>query len=328
MITRVGTVLIGKNCPTSYTTADDLAAGDVAMFDQDRKIIKTAAEAVKASTLYIGVAQDKVTVTKPNGTTEQKANIEFSNAIQKNSNPSAVIGEYEAPVQEEIVITLTSATITAGNSYVLRIVYKDMYEDPGQFTHTYEVFAESNDATALAKAIVNKINKHANRRISASNSAAVITLTAMEKDDNEGVYSINEYSVVSMDASLYETIPGALLSNFPKAVAGVTIVKTAGKAGKGYWKQVRDREARQMGYKGHVFTGAYPEVEQVRKVVAGDTYDYATIENDNLYLSNDNQYIKTTPILTELYVKKGTTKLAETVLGKGIKSFITGTAVE
>jgi hypothetical protein len=223
---------------------------------------------------------------------------------------------------------LTSATITAGNRYVLRIVYKDMYEDPGQFTHTYEVFAESNDATALAKAIVNKINKHANRRISASNSAAVITLTAMEKDDNEGVYSINEYSVVSMEVSLYETIPGALLSNFPKAVAGATIVKIAGKAGKGYWKQVRDREARQMGYKGHVFTGTYPEVEQVRKVVAGDTYDYATIENDNLYLSNDNQYIKTTPILTELYVKKGTTKLAETVLGKGIKSFITGTAVE
>jgi hypothetical protein len=328
MITRVGTVLIGKKCPTSYTTADALAAGDVAMFDQDRKIIKTAAEAVKASTLYIGVAQDKVTVTKPDGSTEQKANIEFSNAIQKDSNPSAVIGEYEAPVQEKVVITLTSATITAGNRYVLRIVYKDMYEDPGQFTHTYEVFAESNDATALAKAIVNKINKHANRRISASNSAAVITLTAMEKDDNEGVYSINEYSVVSMEVSLYETIPGALLSNFPKAVAGATIVKTAGKAGKGYWKQVRDREARQMGYKGHVFTGTYPEVEQVRKVVAGDTYDYATIENDNLYLSNDNQYIKTTPILTELYVKKGTTKLAETVLGKGIKSFITGTAVE
>ena len=328
MITRVGTVLIGKKCPTSYTTADALAAGDVAMFDQDRKIIKTAAEAVKASTLYIGVAQDKVTVTKPDGSTEQKANIEFSNAIQKDSNPSAVIGEYEAPVQEKVVITLTSATITAGNRYVLRIVYKDMYEDPGQFTHTYGVFAESNDATALAKAIVNKINKHANRRISASNSAAVITLTAMEKDDNEGVYSINEYSVVSMEVSLYETIPGALLSNFPKAVAGATIVKTAGKAGKGYWKQVRDREARQMGYKGHVFTGTYPEVEQARKVVAGDTYDYATIENDNLYLSNDNQYIKTTPILTELYVKKGTTKLAETVLGKGIKSFITGTAVE
>lgn len=324
MITRVDTVLIGKNCPASYTTADALAAGDVAMFDQDRKIIKTAADAVKASTLYIGVAQDKVTVTKPDGTTEQKANIEFSNAIQKNSNPSAVIDEYEAPVQEKIVITLTSATITAGNRYVLRIVYKDMYEDPGQFTHTYEVFAESATAADLATAIVKKINKHANRRVQASASAAVITLTAMEKDDNEGVYSINEYSVVSMDASLYETIPGALLSNYPKAVAGATIVKTPGNPGKGYWKQVRDREARQMGYKGHVFTGAYPEVEQVRKVVAGDTYDYATIENDNLYLSNDNQYIKTTPILTELYVKAGTLK--NSVLAKGLQAFISGVA--
>lgn len=325
MITRVDTVLIGKNCPASYTTADALAAGDVAMFDQDRKIIKTAADAVKASALYIGVAQDKVTVTKPDGTTEQKANIEFSNAIQKDSKPSAVIGTYVAPVQEKIVITLTNATIVAGNRYVLRIVYKDMFEDPGQFTHTYEVFAESATAADLATAIVKKINKHANRRVQASNSAAaVITLTAMEKDDNEGVYSINEYSVVSMDASLYETIPGALLSNFPKAVAGATIVKTPGNPGKGYWKQVRDREARQMGYKGHVFTGAYPEVEQVRKVVAGDTYDYATIENDNLYLSNDNQYIKTTPILTELYVKAGT--LNTSVLAKGLQAFISGVA--
>lgn len=324
MITRVDTVLIGKNCPASYTTADALAAGDVAMFDQDRKIIKTAADAVKASALYIGVAQDKVTVTKPDGTTEQKANIEFSNAIQKDSKPSAVIGTYVAPVQEKIVITLTNATIVAGNRYVLRIVYKDMFEDPGQFTHTYEVFAESATAADLATAIVKKINKHANRRVQASASAAIITLTAMEKDDNEGVYSINEYSVVSMDASLYETIPGALLSNYPKAVAGATIVKTPGNPGKGYWKQVRDREARQMGYKGHVFTGAYPEVEQVRKVVAGDTYDYATIENDNLYLSNDNQYIKTTPILTELYVKAGT--LNNSVLAKGLQAFINGIA--
>lgn len=324
MITRVDTVLIGKNCPASYTTADALAAGDVAMFDQNRKIIKTAADAVKASALYIGVAQDKVTVTKPGGTTEQKTNIEFSNAIQKDFKPSAVIGTYVAPVQEKIDIILTNATIVAGNRYVLRIVYKDMFEDPGQFTHTYEVFAESATAADLATAIVKKINKHANRRVQASASAAVITLTAMEKDDNEGVYSINEYSVVSMDASLYETIPGALLSNYPKAVAGATIVKTPGNPGKGYWKQVRDREARQMGYKGHVFTGAYPEVEQVRKVVAGDTYDYATIENDNLYLSNDNQYIKTTPILTELYVKAGT--LNNSVLAKGLQAFISGVA--
>ena len=309
MIQHVNTVLIGKNLPSAYTTADALSAGDVALFDQNRAIIKTAADAAKATSLYIGVAQNKVKVTMPNGSVADKANIKFGNEIQKNSNPSAVIGEYVAPVQDKIVITLTDATIIAGHRYVLRIVYKDMYEAPGQFTHTYEVFAANTTAADLAAAIVKKINKHANRRVNASASAAVITLTAMEKDDNNGVYSLNEYSVVDMEASLYVTIPGA------------TIVKTPGNPGKGYWKQVRDAEVRYMGYQGHVFTGAYPEVVQDRMVEQDATYDYITVENDNKYLSNDNQYIKTTPLTTELYVKHST-GFASSIVAKGIENFI------
>lgn len=321
MIQHVNTVLIGKNLPSAYTTADALSAGDVALFDQNRAIIKTATDAAKATSLYIGVAQNKVKVTMPDGSVADKANIKFGNEIQKNSNPSAVIGEYVAPAQDKIVITLTDATIIAGHRYVLRIVYKDMYEAPGQFTHTYEVFAANTTAADLAAAIVKKINKHANRRVNASASAAVITLTAMEKDDNNGVYSLNEYSVVDMEASLYVTIPGAILSNQPDAIPGATIVKTPGNPGKGYWKQVRDAEVRYMGYQGHVFTGAYPEVVQDRMVEQDATYDYITVENDNKYLSNDNQYIKTTPLTTELYVKHST-GFASSIVAKGIENFI------
>lgn len=321
MIQHVNTVLIGKTLPSAYTTADALTAGDVALFDQNRAIIKTAADAAKATSLYIGVAQNKVKVTMPGGSVADKANIKFGNEIQKNSNPSAVIGKYVAPVQDKIVITLTNATIIAGHRYVLRIVYKDMYEAPGQFTHTYEVFAANTTAADLAAAIVKKINKHANRRVNASASAAVITLTAMEKDDNNGVYSLNEYSVVDMEASLYVTIPGAILSNQPDAIPGATIVKTPGNPGKGYWKQVRDAEVRYMGYQGHVFTGAYPEVVQDRMVEQDATYDYITVENDNKYLSNDNQYIKTTPLTTELYVKHST-DFATSIVAKGIENFI------
>ena len=324
MLQSVHSVLIGKTCPTSYTTADALAAGDVALFNENKALIKTAAEAATASSLYVGVAGSKINVTMPDGSVAQKANIDFSNEIKKNSKPSAVIGEYVAPVEEKIVITLTDATIVAGNRYVLRIVYKDMYEAAWQFTHTYEVYAESTTAADLAAAIVKKINAHKNRRVQATVSSAVITLTAMPKDDNEGVDSLNEYSVVTMEASLYETIPGALLANQPKAVAGATIAKTVGNPGKGYWKQVRDAEVRNMGYKGHVFTGAYPSVEQTRKVVEGAEYDYAIIENDNLYLSNDNQYIKTTPLTTEVYCPS----LVGSIVDKGIQSFISGTEVE
>lgn len=321
MIQHVNTVLIGKTLPSAYTTADALTAGDVALFDQNRAIIKTAADAAKATSLYIGVAKNKVKVTMPDGSVADKANIKFGNEIQKNSNPSAVIGEYVAPVQDKIVIILTDATIIAGHRYVLRIVYKDMYEAPGQFTHTYEVFAANTTAADLAAAIVKKINKHANRRVNASASAAVITLTAMEKDDNNGVYSLNEYSVVDMEASLYVTIPGAILSNQPDAIPGATIVKTPGNPGKGYWKQVRDAEVRYMGYQGHVFTGAYPEVVQDRMVEQDATYDYITVENDNKYLSNDNQYIKTTPLTTELYVKHSS-GFASSIVAKGIENFI------
>ena len=323
MIQSVHTVLIGKKCPTSYTAVDALAAGDVALFDQNKSLITTAAKAAEASSLYVGVAGEKVNVTMPDGSVAQKANIEFSNEIQKASKPSAVIGEHVEPVEEKITITLTDATIVAGHRYVLRIYYKDIYEAVWQFTHTYEVYAETATASDLASAIVKKINAHKNRRVQASVSAAVITLTAMAKDDNEGVDSLNEYSVVSMEASLYETVPGALLANQPKAVPGAVIAKTAGNPGKGYWKQVRDEEVRNMGYKGHVFTGAYPIVEQARKVVEGTQYDYATIENDNLYLSNDNQYIKTTPLTTEVYCPN----MVGSIVDKGIQSFIKGKTV-
>ena len=323
MITSVHTVLIGKKCPVSYTTVDDLNAGEVALFDQNKAILKTAAEAAKASSLYVGVAGEKINVTMPDGNVAQKANIEFSNEIQKSSKPSAVIGQHVEPTQDKVVITLTDATIVAGHRYVLRVLYKDIEANSFQFTHTYEVYAESNEAQKLAEAFVKKINAHKNRRIQAENAAAVLTLTAMVKDDNEGVYSLNEYSVVDMEVSLYHTVPGALLANQPEAVSGATIAKTPGNPGKGFWKQVRDAEVRYMGYKGHVFTGAYPEVEQARKVVEGTSYDYAVIENDNLYLSNDNQYIKTTPLTTEVYCPS----MVNSIVGKGIQSFIKGETV-
>lgn len=323
MITSVHTVLIGKECPASYTTVDDLNAGEVALFDQNKAILKTAAEAAKASSLYVGVAGEKINVTMPDGNVAQKANIEFSNEIQKSSKPSAVIGQHVEPTQDKVVITLTDATIVAGHRYVLRVLYKDIEANSFQFTHTYEVYAESNEAQKLAEAFVKKINAHKNRRIQAENTAAVLTLTAMVKDDNEGVYSLNEYSVVDMEVSLYHTVPGALLANQPEAVSGATIAKIPGNPGKGFWKQVRDAEVRYMGYKGHVFTGAYPEVEQARKVVEGTSYDYAVIENDNLYLSNDNQYIKTTPLTTEVYCPS----MVNSIVDKGIQSFIKGETV-
>lgn len=321
MIQSVHNVIIGKQVPSTYTNIAALQAGDIAIFDQNRQLIKDSATAAAASAIYVGVCHGTVDVVNPtSGALEAKPNIEFSQEIQKAGKPSAVIGDYAAPTQQKIVITLTSATIVAGNRYVLRIVYKDLSDVKFQFTHSYEVYASSATAADLVTALAAKINAHKGRRVKAEASAAVLTLTALEKNDNEGVYSINEYSVVDMEAFLYTTIPGALLSNQPDSVPGATIAKTVGTPGKGYWKQVRDAEYRNMPYKGHVFTDAYPVIEQERMVVKDAEYDYAIIESDNLYLSNDNQYIKTTPMTVEVYCPSLVGSKAEPL----IKDFISG----
>lgn len=323
MITRVDSVIIGKKVPANYTTVDALNAGEVALFDENRALIKDQDAALKASTIYVGVCTGDMSVTMPNGTSSTKKVVEYSNAIQKAYKPSYVMGDYVAPVAEKIEIDLTNVKPVIGHRYVLRIVYKDLYEAPGQFTHTYETIATTEVADDLGNALLKKINKHANRRVSAVFSTHKLALTAMEKDDNEGVYSLNEYSVVSMEASLYVTIPGALLSNVPEAVPGATIKKIAGNPGKGFWKQVRDMEVRMLGYKGHVFTDAYPVIEPKRFVTEGATYDYFTIENDNLYLSPDNQYIKTTPLTTEVYIEHNGSNNTS-VFAKSLETFVTG----
>ena len=129
-----------------------------------------------------------------------------------------------------------------------------------------------------------------------------------------------------MEVSFYRTIPGALLNNQPEAVPGVTIKNVGGTPGVGFWKQVRDTEVRNMGYKGHVFTGAYPSIEQERKTVEGTQYDSVIIDSDNVYLSNDNQYIKTTPMTVEIYCPSMVDE--NNGIGKLLAAFISGEATK
>lgn len=303
MFTKPSQVLIGKKANIAEISA--LSVGDITVVDEN---FKAAAAPANASALYIGVCtaiEDNVRIVK------------WSNRIQKASKPSFADGAYEAPENAKIEINLAGATIVAGHRYVLRVLYKDIEAANFQFTHTYEHVATSTSADELGNALLKKINAHPNRRINVAYSANKLTLTAKDKNYDNSVNAIDEYSIVSMDASLYVTIPGALLGNQPETVAGAVITKTEGKAGKGFWKQVRDAEVRAMGYNGHVFTGAYPSVEQERMTTKDATYNYITIENDNLYVSPDNQYVKTTPVMTEIYCEGATTAIVSALKAFG-----------
>ena len=131
-----------------------------------------------------------------------------------------VKGTYVAPSQDVINIDLSGATIKAGNRYVLRVVYKDLYEHPGQFTHTYEVIATATTPATLASAFAAKISKHMNRRVVATVSSAIITLTAMAKDDNEGVNALAG-TVSYIEASMLTTVYS--LIEFTPSLSSLTI---------------------------------------------------------------------------------------------------------
>lgn len=296
MFTKPSQVIIGKK--VNVADINSLAVGDITVVDENMKAATAPAD---ASALYIGVCTGKQEITLPNGNVSEVSIMKWSDRIQKASKPSYATANYEAPENAKIEINLSGADLTVGHRYVLRILYKDMSIASFQFTHTYEHVATSETADDLGNALLKQINKHANRRVNATYAGGKLTLTAKDKNYDDAVDALDEYSIVSMAATLYVTIPGALLANQPENVAGVVITATEGNPGKGFWKQVRDAELRAMGYKGIVKTGTYPSIEQDRMVTKGATYNYVTIENDNLYVSPDNQYIKTTPVLTEVY---------------------------
>lgn len=297
MITSVHNVLIGKQFVKTEKTP--LAEGDLALFDQDGKLITEESAAAAADMIRAGV--------KGAGANE----MDYSMFIQKAGHPRATLSKHKERTVATVEIRFgEDVKVVVGHRYVVRIVYKDLDINHYQFAHQYEVYANSESVDDLIAALVKKINKHTGRRVVATatttatsagvTSRKALNLTALDKD-NEGVDSLNEFSQVEMEVSFYKTIPGALLNNQPEAVPGVTIISKGSHPGVGYWKQVRDAEVRNMGYKGHVFTGAYPTIEQERKTVEGAQYDSVIIESDNVYLSNDNQYIKTTPMTVELY---------------------------
>lgn len=328
MLQKVNTVLIAKTVPASFTKADALADGAIALFDENRNILTSAANAAAAKSIYVGVCEGKEDVYDQKGAKSTKSVIRFSMPIQKGSNPTLVVTPFVAKTEDKIVITATNVAPEVGHRYVLRLVYNDIYEAPGQFTHTYEVIAKTTAPKDLVDAFVKKINKHKEARVTASASAAVLTLTAKEIPYNEGITLDHGYTQVSVEAFMRTTIPSGLLSNVMYPISNLTIAKTQGTPGKGNAYIVRDREYAAMGYRGitHRANGIYPYIAPEFRSDLSAEYDTITMEWDNKYLSDDNQYIKTTPLAVEMYIVKDQIKTNKLFVNM-IKSFISGAEV-
>lgn len=322
MLQHVNKVLVATGVPATYTAVDSLQDGELALFNENKVLVKTAEEAEKACSLYIGMCIGSEEVYDQDGTKYTKAVINYSMPIQKGSHPSMVFTPFLAKAEDIVTITATNVNVEVGHRYVLRIVYNDIYEAPGQFTHTYEVIAKTTNVADLIKSFKNKINKHKEARVVATSTDAVLTLTAKEKDDSNGLHPVNLYSQVSMDVFMWKTIPSGLLSNVMYPISNLTIAKTQGTPGRGNAKIVRDRENANLGYEGIQYreNAIYPYIAPELRVDLAANYDTLTLEWDNLYLSPDNQYIKTTPLSAEIYVNAG--ELDSSVFKTALEAFV------
>lgn len=327
MLQYVNSVLVGKAQSATAKTLATAAAGDILMFDATGAVIATEALAAAANEVKLGLVtantQDYV---KADGTTDAIKVIKYTNLIPKNAIRTSNAFAFAAVVEDKIVFDFKTFVPVIGNRYVLRIIYKDLYEHPGQFTHTYEVIANSATLADLINAFALQINKDTRRRVLATKTATVLTITALAKNDNEGKESINIYTQVDMDAVMYYTNPSAtgFASKNKYPLASATITKTAGTPGIGNPKLIRDREQAALSYKGITNRTWWPVIKPELNVDLSKKYDGTIIEFEPEHRTAEDGFRKTKQSV-EVYVDN-TTALSATMIGKQIKAFVSGVA--
>lgn len=307
MMQKPNTVFVGKQ---TYVTqkapgaANALTVGDIVVINPANGNVCAIADLTSA------VESIQLGYVKAVGTLTQDATIIKTSPISRKKITSITPDgtcAYVAKTEASSVVEFSGVTPTVGNRYVLRIVYKDLYEHPGQFTHSYEVIATSVNPAVLSAAFAARINAHVGARVTATDdgtSTLTITAKVITGMGTDGVNAITPYSQVAMEVFAYVTNPTAAFSS-QDAVTGLTITTVQSKPGRGNWKIVRDREREALGYKGITYRTEFPVIQPDLNVDSTKTYDTLTLEFSKAYQSPDNQYIKSTDLASEIYIVAG-----------------------
>jgi hypothetical protein len=318
MLQKPNTVFVAKKFNAAGAT---LVAGDVFVVDA---ATGNAIDLSSTNAIAATVSNIKLKFVKSDGSVTTSSPIGKKNIT--NITPDAG-GAYVAKVEASSVIDFTSATITAGHRYVIRCIYKDIYEHPGQFTHSYEVIAAAGETiNTIGAKFAARVNAHVGARVTATYAdlTNILLLTAKEVTPNgygtQGKEAITPYSQVILTVVAFTTIVDSRF-NSAKDAFGVTITTTQSKPGKGNPYIVRDREQAALAYKGITNRITWPIIKPELNVDLSKTYDTLTIEFKNQYQSPDNQYVKETQLAAEVYVEAGATASAET-LGDKIRAWI------
>lgn len=339
MITYVNTVLVGTGA--GVCTAKPTAPTDKNTPSTDAgKFIMMNMDGVAESNLYtvdtntkkfrIGFITSKnVAHRTKDGDVTYVPVIKWSNTIKRADIISMVKQTHFNNSEDTVTIDFSkvdSATISefakGERRIVIRITFKDMPTRYRKWTESYEYITKPGDtADTIAEAIKKQINVQYKRaRVYATAAAGVVTLKAMEYDDDNVNDSLNWANKVRFSVNAYYTDPTApaFASKNKYSITGLEIKKIPGKWCTTDAKLVRDREAQAMGYQGILNRGegTWPVIKPDMVTDITKNYDGITIMFENHYHAADDQ-IRRTKECVEIYGVTGSNDLEaiETALG-------------
>lgn len=296
---KVEITLIGKDINRTSSlviggAGDNIAEGEIVVLDKNKNILSAGSTIADTNIIYIVEGQsDTYDYVTPDGTSITGVRqLKMSDPIDGTAVVTWSGASYTAAAEN--VFTLSGAlTPVVGEEYVLRIIYKDIEEHPGQKTYTYRVTATTTTLSDLYDALEAQINAHRAARITAAATTGpdVLTLTAKAYDDNEELDLENEYKQVNFEVFLQS-------DNFGSVVVTETVDPFPGV---GTWKLVRDEEKWQMGYNGLYNRTGFPRQVPVYRTVKNETYDTLVITHNNWYTNGESKEEQVT-ITTKLFI--------------------------
>lgn len=333
MITYVNTVLVGKGTPSIVTEASADNAGKYIIMNVDgasENLYLDATTIADATRIKVGLITSQTT-------RDIKGNsvpvVKWSNIINKADIKSFNLATYTDDSPDTVVLDFTGVDSTAagttlalGNKRVLvRLTYKDMPTRYRKWTDTYEYVTSAGDtSTEIAEGLADIINKEWKRsRVTAKGENGILTLTALDYDDDDSVDSINVANKVRFSANAYYTDPEAagFASKNKYSINGLVITRTPGVYYTASAKLVRDREAQAMGYEGILNRGegTWPIIKPAMNTDLSKEYDALTLEFENMYRTADDLFRKTKQTV-EIYDEG----LSGSDIAKALETFVNG----
>jgi hypothetical protein len=306
MLKRVDKILIGKDISRTASliiyNADgtvNLADGEVVVLDKDMKILVAGATISDSDTIYlIQGTGDTYNYADADGT----AVTGVRRFIVSDPIEGALVKSWKgvstaAKAEQVSSYVITGMTPVVGTEYIIRIVYKDLKEHPGQFTQTYRYVSTTATLDTFGAAIVAKINAHSGSRVTATYTSGTDTIAITGKAIPEcttALTDIDKFSQVEFDLFFNYVDSSGNWVEWPVTTPTV-VATTALEHGQGTWEQVRDLEKAQKGYRGFTNRTTFPIKEPTTYTVKDETYDLLVIESDKSYESSD-AWVKQAPL--------------------------------